>query len=297
MVLDERTVEMRTETADVLASWARLVVGARDEGAAGLDVESLVAFLRDEVEWIAGHPAAVSFDEEVRRLLQRLGALFGPAPVRGMPLGACVEPECTGTLLAVVRGGAGSAAAPGQVSCDAGQRWRRGVADGGRSAGEVVGVTIRRRRTVSTGWPRWPWASARPPSGLPDTEFRGGAAMPTTRTPVRQREVVEKVFNEGRTRRPHGRRPLRTRTSATRQPRRLSGQVQATLDQQSAFGQAVPPRRGHHHHPAVRARVPTTVKNVLAEGGCEITTRGRARSKVTAPVVFTDDEFDEECPR
>ncbi|MET4672750.1 deazaflavin-dependent oxidoreductase (nitroreductase family) [Streptomyces sp. PvR018] len=30
------------------------------------------------------------------------------------------------------------------------------------------------------------------------------------------------------------------------------------------------------------------VKNVLAEGGCEITTRGR-RIKVTAPVVFTDD--------
>jgi hypothetical protein len=120
-VLDERTVDMRTETADVLASWARLVVEERGaKGLPGCDVESLVAFLRDEVEWIAGHPAAVSFDEEVRRLLQRLGALFGPAPVRGMPLGACVEPECTGTLLAVVRGGGGSAAAPGQVSCDAG---------------------------------------------------------------------------------------------------------------------------------------------------------------------------------
>ncbi|MER6225860.1 nitroreductase family deazaflavin-dependent oxidoreductase [Streptomyces sp. 900105755] len=30
------------------------------------------------------------------------------------------------------------------------------------------------------------------------------------------------------------------------------------------------------------------VKNVLAAGGCEITTRGR-RIRVTAPVVFTDD--------
>ncbi|GAA4779413.1 MULTISPECIES: nitroreductase family deazaflavin-dependent oxidoreductase [Streptomyces] len=30
------------------------------------------------------------------------------------------------------------------------------------------------------------------------------------------------------------------------------------------------------------------VKNVLAEGGCEITTRGR-RIRVTDPVVFTDD--------
>ncbi|MEU2114651.1 OvmZ protein [Streptomyces sp. NPDC016459] len=120
-VLDERTVEMRTEAADVLASWARLVVEERGgKGLRGCDIESLVAFLRDEVEWIAGHPAAVSFDEEVRRLLQRLGALFGPAPVRGMPLGACVEPECTGTLLAVVRGAGGSSAALNQVSCDAG---------------------------------------------------------------------------------------------------------------------------------------------------------------------------------
>lgn len=121
MVLDERTVEMRTETADVLASWARLVVEERGaKGLQGCDVGSLVSFLRDEVDWIAGHPAAVSFDEEVRQLLQRLGALFGPAPVRGFPLGACVELECTGTILAMVDGAGGSAATPDHVSCDAG---------------------------------------------------------------------------------------------------------------------------------------------------------------------------------
>lgn len=121
IVLDERIVEMRTEVTEVLASWARLVVeegGAK--GPRGRDVASLVSFLREEMDWIAGHPAAVPFDEEVHQLLQRLGVLFGPAPVRGLPLGACVEPECAGTLLAVVRGAGGSAAAPGQVSCDAG---------------------------------------------------------------------------------------------------------------------------------------------------------------------------------
>ncbi|SMF78830.1 hypothetical protein SAMN02745830_06097 [Streptomyces sp. Amel2xC10] len=118
MKLDERTVEMRTETTDVLASWARLVVEERGaKGPRGRDVASLVSFLCQEMDWIAGHPAAVSFDEEVRQLLQRLSALFGPAPAHGMPLGACVEPECTGTLLAVTRGAGGS---PCQVSCDAG---------------------------------------------------------------------------------------------------------------------------------------------------------------------------------
>jgi hypothetical protein len=152
MALDERTVEMRTEAADVLASWARLVVEERGvKGLRGCDVGSLVSFLRDEAEWIAGHPAAVSFDEEVRQLLQRLGALFGPAPVRGLALGACVEPECTGTLLVVVRGAGGSAATPGHVSCDAGHMLPpRAVADGGRSAGEVGAVTTPGRRTVST---------------------------------------------------------------------------------------------------------------------------------------------------
>ncbi|MFJ3929348.1 OvmZ protein [Streptomyces sp. NPDC090029] len=121
MVLDERTVELRTEAADVLASWARLVVEERGvKGLQGCGVESLVPFLREEVDWIAGHHAAVAFDEEVRDLLQRLGALFGPAPVRGVALGACVEPECTGTLRAVGREAGEPAAAPGRISCDAG---------------------------------------------------------------------------------------------------------------------------------------------------------------------------------
>lgn len=138
IALDERTVEIRTEAVDVLASWARLVV--EEHGAKGLrggDVGSLVSFLRDEVEWIAEHPAAVSFDEEVRQLLQRLGALFGPAPVRGLPLGPCVEPGCTGTLVAVVSGAGGSAATPGHVSCDAGHTLppRQWLAVAGQLAG------------------------------------------------------------------------------------------------------------------------------------------------------------------
>lgn len=84
-VLDERTVAMRTETAEVLASWARLVVEER--GARGLrdcDVESLVEFLCGQLEWLAGHPAAVSFDDEVRGLLRRIGSALGPRPRAGV---------------------------------------------------------------------------------------------------------------------------------------------------------------------------------------------------------------------
>ncbi|MFZ4280046.1 OvmZ protein [Streptomyces rhizosphaericola] len=120
-VLDERTVAMRTETAEVLASWARLVVEER--GARGLrdcDVESLVEFLHGQVEWLAGHPAAVSFDDEVRGLLRRIGSVLGPAPASGRPLGACVEPGCTGTLLAVAREAGGVSPGPDRVTCDAG---------------------------------------------------------------------------------------------------------------------------------------------------------------------------------
>ncbi|MEU6895136.1 OvmZ protein [Streptomyces sp. NPDC046557] len=119
IVLDERTMAVRLEMADVLASWARLVVeGRRTAGPPEREVGSMVAFLRRQVEWIADHPAAVDFDEEIATLLGSFGSLFGPGPVQRFPLGQCVQSGCNGTLHGVMREVGG--ATPSHVACDAG---------------------------------------------------------------------------------------------------------------------------------------------------------------------------------
>ncbi|WP_371670847.1 OvmZ protein [Streptomyces sp. NBC_00289] len=121
IVLDERAVDMRARMTEVLASWARLVVeerGSEVPRPREREVTNLVPFLRQQVRWIAGHPAAVDFDEEVAELLGEFGGLFGPGQARRFPLGPCVRPGCAGTLHGVVR--SDGAADPSHVSCDAG---------------------------------------------------------------------------------------------------------------------------------------------------------------------------------
>ncbi len=119
IVLDEQTLGARSELRGVLSSWARLVAeGSGAPGPYDSEVGALVQFLRAQLDWLAGHPAAVDFDDEVRRLLEDLGGLFGPGPVKRFALGECPEPGCGGLLHGVMRGGGGPT--PGHVSCDAG---------------------------------------------------------------------------------------------------------------------------------------------------------------------------------
>ncbi|MFJ4472788.1 hypothetical protein ACIP2X_35605 [Streptomyces sp. NPDC089424] len=121
IVLDDNAVALRAQVGDVLAQWARLVVDERRDRAPRLREPrpaGLVRFLRQQLPWLAGHPAAVDFDEEVAELLAALGKLFGPGQVRRFPLGSCLEPGCDGSLHGVMSQGGGRV--PSHVTCDAG---------------------------------------------------------------------------------------------------------------------------------------------------------------------------------
>ncbi|MFG3660154.1 hypothetical protein [Streptomyces sp. NPDC047706] len=121
IVLDDDAVALRTQVTDVLAQWARLVVDERRDRALRPReprMDSLVLFLRQQLPWLALHPAAVDFDEEVAELLTGLGKLFGPGQVRRFPLGPCLEPGCDGALHGVTSAAGGRV--PSHVTCDAG---------------------------------------------------------------------------------------------------------------------------------------------------------------------------------
>lgn len=136
IVLDQRAMDLRTRVAETLASWARLVVDeTRSPRPRQHEVVNLVDFLRRHIEWLAAHPAAADFDEEVRQLLESCRTVLGPAPEQRTPIGICPETDCHSTLHVIRQ--ADAVAQHPRVACDAGhalppQKWLRSM--GGRSA-------------------------------------------------------------------------------------------------------------------------------------------------------------------
>ena len=121
IVLNDGTLALRSRVADVLAQWARLVVeerGGRLRRLREPRTDSLVRLLQEQLPWLAGHPAAADFDEEVADLLAAFGRLFNLGEVHRFPLGPCPQPGCDGSLHGVMSAGEGHA--PGRVTCDTG---------------------------------------------------------------------------------------------------------------------------------------------------------------------------------
>lgn len=123
IVLDERTLALRTRVVETLGAWARLVV--EEAGSPRLprprqtEAGALVRFLGGHLDWLARHPAAADFAEELTALLDACDALLGPAPSRGAPVGACPEAGCGGTLRMAARRAA-SGSGPQPVACESG---------------------------------------------------------------------------------------------------------------------------------------------------------------------------------
>ncbi len=125
--LNEKAMALRTEMKNTLASWARLVVDECGTAVPSQEgVRPLVSFLVRHAGWLAAHPAAGDFAEEITALVRSARRIAGPGPAHRVDLGRCVRSGCSGTLRAVVHDGDDTA--PGQVSCDAGhalppQQW------------------------------------------------------------------------------------------------------------------------------------------------------------------------------
>lgn len=115
-------LSLRRETVDTLTSWALLVAEERDlhPDIDTADVPALVSFLSTHAAWLAGHVAGLDALAELSRVacsLEEVVRQSRPAKVR---VGACPEPECEGTLTAVVR--RSDTLLPSVVRCDSGKR-------------------------------------------------------------------------------------------------------------------------------------------------------------------------------
>ncbi|MCI3279355.1 hypothetical protein [Streptomyces cylindrosporus] len=103
MPFNAAAAEVRAEVLGVLGSWAGAVVKERRVTAPRRAVLPLAAFLDRHLDWLAGHDAAGEFSGEVARLVRHARRVVDPEVRTQVPIGACVEPDCTGSLTAVVR--------------------------------------------------------------------------------------------------------------------------------------------------------------------------------------------------
>ncbi|MFD3701217.1 hypothetical protein ACFWUZ_34720 [Streptomyces sp. NPDC058646] len=92
--------EARDAIIGTLSSWAGLVAQERDVAPPARTVEGLAAFLLGHVDWLAAHSCAPEVSAELGGLVQRATGVADPEGARRIPVGACLEPSCDGTLSA-----------------------------------------------------------------------------------------------------------------------------------------------------------------------------------------------------
>ncbi|MEV6674545.1 OvmZ protein [Streptomyces sp. NPDC051162] len=120
--IDPHTASVRDRALCTLVSWAELVVDERALTAPlappARTVPALAAFLRDQLAWLAAHPAAGEAADEIMLLVGTMRRVIDPDPVEPAPVGDCPEAGCHGTV-SISSIGSSKAALRGLV-CDAG---------------------------------------------------------------------------------------------------------------------------------------------------------------------------------
>lgn len=115
--------EARAAILGVLGSWAGMVAQERRVTPPARTAAGLAAFLGRHVSWLAAHSAAAEITDEVARLVRTARSVAYPEPLRRVQIGVCVEAECGGELVALVRQGRPLAAAEITCEADPEHRW------------------------------------------------------------------------------------------------------------------------------------------------------------------------------
>lgn len=115
--VDPAVVEHRDNLARTLASWARMVADERGiSGPRSPLVGSTSAFLLVHLRWACAQPWVDDYAGELGALRSRSVSLLYPSGRKRITVGACIEPDCPGTLTASVA--AQDDLLPSVVSCD-----------------------------------------------------------------------------------------------------------------------------------------------------------------------------------
>lgn len=117
MPFNAPAADVRATILSVLASWSGMVVEDRGVTAPQRTVSALAKFLGKHVDWMAAHVTAAEATDEVAQLVRSARRVAYPNPVHRVSIGACVEAECAGELIAVVH--PQEPLLPAEISCDA----------------------------------------------------------------------------------------------------------------------------------------------------------------------------------
>ncbi|MFF2364034.1 hypothetical protein ACFVU0_15185 [Streptomyces sp. NPDC058122] len=101
-------LDARHDVVAVLSAWARLVVdGVADAAPPRRTVADMAAFLGRYIGWLTAHPEAGRFADEMGRATAGLRRESTAPAADLVPLGPCVEPDCTAEVFLPRRGGEG----------------------------------------------------------------------------------------------------------------------------------------------------------------------------------------------
>jgi hypothetical protein len=116
----EAALDARSGIMSLLASWSGLVADERGtRKPARREARHLAAFLGRHWAWLAGHPAAPDFAEEVTETAAIARRASTPGGLH-VDLGGCVADNCDAALFAT----SGAPGAPvAMVRCEAGHAW------------------------------------------------------------------------------------------------------------------------------------------------------------------------------
>ncbi|AVH55980.1 hypothetical protein C4B68_09580 [Streptomyces dengpaensis] len=115
--------DARSAITGVLRSWSSVVVDERRTSPPPTSVEALAAFLARHCDWLTTHQAAAELSRETATLVRDAHRVVDPSPLRRVPIGPCVEADCRGVLVALVR--PHRSEVPVEIRCDAAHdhRW------------------------------------------------------------------------------------------------------------------------------------------------------------------------------
>src|SRR6266498_1532605 len=117
----EQALAVRSDTTHLLSSWSEMIVDERGvTGPTSLDVTALTSFVQAHLDWLAAHPAAADFADEIEGLAADGGLVLNAVPVRITELGPCTRDGCG----RMVRARAVNQSSVPQVRCDAGHAWQ-----------------------------------------------------------------------------------------------------------------------------------------------------------------------------
>lgn len=146
LVLNQAALEARIAIRQELVSTVRMINEERGLSTWPRDsVPSMVGFVMRHVDWLAAHEAAEEWVMEWTDLLRQSRRAAHPSGVRRFELAPCIEVDCTGTLIAILR--PSDDLLPSSVSCDteAAHQWppREWIALGRRIHGSGHAALIR----------------------------------------------------------------------------------------------------------------------------------------------------------